>query len=206
MTGAPDSVLFDLGGVLFRYLPERRLARLVEMTGLAPETIHGAIWQSDFDQNCEAGMMSAAESHQTFCRLLGIEMTYEDFRATMAHAFDPDPAVFELARLVAARHGVAILTNNWEAVEEALVADHPALGEIFGPHLYFTWRLGGRKPAREIFERCLTKWGKRATQVLFVDDSERNVAGAQAAGLAVHHFTGALALATRLRELNLVPA
>ncbi len=206
MTGSPDSVLFDLGGVLFRYLPERRLARLAEMTGLAPETIHGAIWQSDFDQDCEAGKMGAAESHRSFCRLLGIEMDYAAFRQTMAYAFDPDPAVFELARAVAAGHGVAILTNNWEAVEEALVGDHPALGEIFGCHLYFTWRLGGRKPARAVFERCLAGWGKRAGQVLFVDDSEKNIAGARAAGLAVHHFTGAAALVDALQSLDLVAA
>jgi len=43
VTESPDSVLFDLGGVLFRYMPERRLERLNGMTDLPSARIHEKI-------------------------------------------------------------------------------------------------------------------------------------------------------------------
>ncbi len=204
MAGSPDSVLFDLGGVLFRYFPERRLERLVRTTGLAGDIIHGEIWASDYDQTCERGGLNAAQSHVEFCRRLDIEMSYTDFAAAMADAFEPDADVVGLARRVAAGHDVAVLTNNWEVVEEALVADYPELTDVFGPNLYFTWRFKARKPDPLVFETALERWGKRVEQVLFVDDSENNVAGAEAFGLEVHHFTDAVVLEAELRARGLI--
>ncbi len=199
----PDSVLFDLGGVLFRYLPERRLAHLAQITGLDGAIIHQAIWQSDFDQQCERGAMSAAESHQEFCRRLDIKISYTAYRDAMVLAFEPDPAVFQIARDLASRRHIAILTNNWETVEEALVARYPALGELFTGRLFFTWRLKGRKPDRTVFEACLKLWGKKAKEVLFVDDSEKNVTGSRAAGLHVHHYKDPAGLARALHAHGL---
>lgn len=204
MAGSPDSVLFDLGGVIFRYLPERRLARLVQLTGLTGEHIHAAIWASDYDMICERGDLDAAESHREFNRRVGSDLSYEKFRAVMAHAFDPDPDVLGLVDRVAQDHDVALLTNNWAVVEEALVADYPELSAIFHEHLYFTWSLKGRKPDQAIFNTVLGRWGKSPSQVLFVDDSETNVAGGDGAGLATHRFTGAESLERELQRRGLI--
>lgn len=204
MAESPDSVLFDLGGVLFRYMPERRLERLIGMTGLPGAHIHEEIWKSDYDETCERGDLNAEESHAEFCRRLGVDMNYDDFRNTMAYAFEPDAAVFDLAHRVAANHDVAMLTNNWQAVEEALVAGHPELARIFGCHLYFTWRLRGRKPDSAVFESALCSWDKEPDQVLFIDNSEKNIAAAAANGLHTHHFTGPEALERELQSQGLI--
>ncbi len=44
------------------------------------------------------------------------------------------------------------------------------------------------KPAADIFHIFLERSGRAAAQCLFIDDSELNIAGAQAVGLATHHF------------------
>ncbi len=124
-------------------MPERRLKHLIGMTGLSGARIHEEIWKSDYDEACERGDLDAAESHTEFCRRPGVDISYDSFCSAMAYAFEPDAAVFDLAHRVAANHDVAMLTNNWQAVEEALVAGHPELARISGCHLYFTWRLRG---------------------------------------------------------------
>ena len=204
MSSSPDSVLFDLGGVLFHYMPERRLERLIEMTSLPGGRIQEEIWESNYDETCERGDLDAVESHAEFCGRLGIDVSYDSFRAAMAYAFEPNACVFELARRVATNHDVAILTNNWQAVEEALVADYPELACIFGQHLYFTWRLKGRKPDQAVFEKALHSWNKEPSQVLFIDDSEKNVTGGTDCGLHTHHFTGAEALENELWSRGLI--
>ena len=98
----------------------------------------------------------------------------------------------------------AMVTNNWQAVEEALVAGHPELARISGCHLYFTRRLRGRKPDSVVFERALCSWDKEPGQVLFIDDSEKNIAGAAANGLHTHHFTGPETLERELQSQGLI--
>lgn len=44
------------------------------------------------------------------------------------------------------------------------------------------------KPAAEIFHIFLERSGRTAGQCLFIDDSELNIAGAQAVGFGTHHF------------------
>ena len=104
MAESPDSVLFDLGGVLFRYMPESRLKHLIGMTGLSGAHIHEEIWKSDYDETCERGDLNAAESHPEFCHRHGVDLSYDGFRNAMAYAFEPDAAVFDLAHRIDANH------------------------------------------------------------------------------------------------------
>ena len=49
-------LLFDAGGVVFRFQPERRLHALMTATGLEPEVIHERLWESGFSADCDRGM------------------------------------------------------------------------------------------------------------------------------------------------------
>mgnify|MGYP003667357636 CR=1 FL=1 len=61
------------------------------------------------------------------------------------------------------------------------------------------------KPAPEIYHRLLTRNGLQAGHCLFIDDSEKNIAAAQAVGLQTHHFTQASGLRRRLVAAGLLP-
>jgi 2-haloacid dehalogenase len=60
------------------------------------------------------------------------------------------------------------------------------------------------KPDRAIFDLLLSRYGLRAEECLFIDDSATNVAGARAVGMAAHHFTGADGLGAELGRLGLL--
>ena len=51
--------------------------------------------------------------------------------------------------------------------------------------------------------RLLDRNGLEAGRCLFIDDSEKNVRGAEAVGMRAHHFRDAAGLAAALRALGL---
>lgn len=61
------------------------------------------------------------------------------------------------------------------------------------------------KPDPEIYRRLLARNGLRAGDCLFIDDSPRNVAGAEAVGMAAIRFTDPAALQADLVRLGVLP-
>lgn len=60
------------------------------------------------------------------------------------------------------------------------------------------------KPDPAIYHALLSRNGLEASRCLFIDDSAKNVAGAQAVGMAAHHFRDADGLRAELRGLGLL--
>ncbi len=56
--------------------------------------------------------------------------------------------------------------------------------------LVFSGPIGMNKPNRDIFEHLLNKYNLKACDCVFIDDSEKNLAGARAVGINTIHFTG----------------
>jgi putative hydrolase of the HAD superfamily len=55
---------------------------------------------------------------------------------------------------------------------------------------FFSAEMGCIKPSRKIFERVLSECGILADETLFVDDSEKNIKGAEAVGIHGYLFDG----------------
>lgn len=56
--------------------------------------------------------------------------------------------------------------------------------------LVFSGDIGIVKPNREIFEYILKKYGLKAEECVFIDDSEKNIAGCEAVGIKGYLFDG----------------
>ena len=81
--------------------------------------------------------------------------------------------------------------ENWHNI--------PRVSEILSlfDGLIFSGPIGMNKPNKDIFEHLLNKYGLTAEDCVFIDDSEKNVNGARAAGIKAILFTGD---AEKLRE------
>ena len=60
-----DLVFFDLGSVVCRFYPERRLAAIRAATGLDEREIHERIWGSGLDDRMDRGRYSLDEACHT---------------------------------------------------------------------------------------------------------------------------------------------
>jgi HAD superfamily hydrolase (TIGR01509 family) len=182
MTTPIATVLFDLGGMVCRFHPERRLLALASACGLPAYEVQARIWDSGFDRDCDQGRYTADEVYRRTQELLGLQASYEAFRQLWALAFEPDPAVLALADALRTRVRTALLTDNGPVLRDAMPMLFPEISSRFEP-LLFSCELGYLKPTQDLFTVVLHRLNQRADQVLMVDDAPPVVAGAIACGL-----------------------
>jgi putative hydrolase of the HAD superfamily len=197
-------VLFDLGGVACRFVPERRLQLFASACEKSASEVHEILWASGFSRSCDRGELSGEEMHERVCALLGWPGRYDEFRRVWASAFEPDPQVLTLVDAVRRNHRTGLLTDNPPVIREALQHELSAVGRRFDLFV-FSCELGATKPAPELFQSALGRIGRRPEEVIFIDDVRENVAAAAALGIAAVPFTTADALAADLLRLNVLP-
>lgn len=196
------AIVFDIGNVLVRWEPHR--AFLPDLGSL--EAVEAFLARTDFHAR-----NLRADAGERFADLAA-EIADPDDRALFA-AY-PDryaatvPTALEgtwdlLERLRSRGHPIHAITN-WSAETWPIgVSVHPRLGTAFGVTI-----VSGRekllKPDPRIFALLCARAGVSAADCLFIDDGERNVAGARAAGMAAIHFTAPEALAAELTARGLL--
>lgn len=197
-------VLFDMHDVLCRYDREGRIAALSHLSGKPAAEIDAAIWQSGFETEADSGRLDAAAYLSGFGERLGYPITLAEWLENRKAAMTPMPEVLALLAAVKQRAEIAVLTNNHTLVREHLAFLFPELAALCADKSYVSAQFHAAKPDPAVYQRCVAAAGFTPAETLFIDDSRTNVAGAKAAGLAVHHFTDAPTLAQTLAECGLI--
>jgi putative hydrolase of the HAD superfamily len=190
-------VLFDMHDVLCRYDKARRLRDLAVLSGKPAAAIDAAIWGSGFENAADSGQLDAAAYLSGFGDRLGYSITLEEWLVNRKAAMTPMPEV--IALLAAVKVQTAVLTNNHGLVRAHLGFLFPEIFALCGAHSYVSAQFGAAKPEPAVYLACAKAENVAAGDVLFIDDSTKNVDGALAAGMAGHVFTGAEKLAEVLR-------
>jgi FMN phosphatase YigB (HAD superfamily) len=191
-------VLFDLDDVLCHYDRSARIAHLAAVVGRDAQAVRQAIWDSGLEGRADAGLVSDADYIDELGAMLNYPLTLDDWLDARRAAMTPDAEAIALAQAVAARHRVAVLTNNC-----CLLADHihylcPPVAHVFGAQVYASASFGAAKPSPDLYRRCVAHLGVAPAETFFIDDADANVAGAIEAGLRAYRFTGNEALAQEL--------
>jgi putative hydrolase of the HAD superfamily len=198
-----EAVLFDMNDVLYRYDRARRVARLAVLSGLSEAEVETAIWGSGYEDSGDGGAMDADAYLAGFGERLGFALSEDAWAEALRLAVTPMPETLEIAAAAAERVEVGVLTNNNLLVKRAVDSVFPALRPIFGPNVFVSAEFGARKPEPAAYLGSLSRLGAAPSETLFVDDSARNVEGAERAGLLGHLFRDPAALVEALAELGL---
>ncbi len=202
--GAVRLVLFDLGGVLFRYQPEVRWQAFSEQTDLAAEEVRRRLSSSGYAMACEQGRFRGNRAYREGIRALGSRMSMERFVQLWVSAFRPDEDVLDIARRVQdAGLAIAIFSNNSDLVRDGLEAFWPAVLAPFMPRI-FSADLGLSKPDPRAYQKAAELLGHAPAEVMVVDDAPMNTVTAASLGFETIDFTAAGALANELAERGLL--
>jgi putative hydrolase of the HAD superfamily len=184
-----QALLIDLDGVLRRWDPAPMIAVEIEY-GLKPAALLETAMEWDIYRPAVAGEITDAE----WMRLVASRLPLPAEKATEAVARwqsyrgEVDPEALAFVRSVrAAGRRVGIATN----ATDRLRPDLDALGltdEVDA--VISSWELKIHKPAPEFFARASELVGAKRDQILFVDDDDRVIRGARAAGLSAYRWTG----------------
>lgn len=190
------NLVFDMGGVLYRWEPETALRLYPGEDGrILYDAVYGSPdWRrQDSGEIDEDGMIAAARAR------LPDRLKPEAARLVRWYELTgPVPGMEELARDLSERGYPLYLLSNVGFAFHKYKFMIPALKYFTGEFISAEHRL--LKPDPEIFRVFLGEFGLRAEESLFVDDVAANIEGARAAGMEGIVFEGAENLRKQFRE------
>jgi putative hydrolase of the HAD superfamily len=184
------NVLFDLGGVLYKIEYERVERAFTQLkapinaanTGLEGITYTHFTQPAVFTQY-EIGVISTAEFRAGLRIELGLQASDDELDAAwnsmLLGVYDGRE---QLLALLKPRFNTALLSNT-NALHIAHVQEQCAGIFSLLDHLFFSYKMGTRKPEPEIFRMTLDIMGWAAHETLFIDDSPQHLRSAQQLGI-----------------------
>lgn len=203
----PDRVIvFDYGEVISRSPSGADRDALVAVSGVSGDRFWPAYWRRR--DALDEGTLPIVEYWRQIARELDVEWSdsrihqlwVTDFRSWLS----ADSATLDV--LVDLRDGgtrMALLSNAGR--DFGSYFRHGPLGSLF-ESVFVSGELNMIKPAAAIFEHVMDELGITPAQMVFVDNKEVNVRGAQALGITGHVYTDAARLRSFLISLNPPPS
>ena len=187
------NIVFDFGGVVFRWQPHEFMARLLPAHAPDAPSAHalvasffqgfGGAW-GEFDR----GTLDAGALAQRIAERTGLQV----HEAALVIASVPGElqpiagTVALLHRLQARGHGLYFLSNMPAPYADHLEATHPFL-DVFTAGV-FSARVQLIKPEPAIYAHAQAAFGVDPAQTLFIDDLAHNAQAARAAGWQALQF------------------
>jgi FMN phosphatase YigB (HAD superfamily) len=182
-------IIFDLGGVILNINYDRTEKAFMQ-AGIEnfPE-LYSQLGQTPLFDEFETGKITKEAFIEALQKISDVRLTPQQ----IIDAWDAMLLDFPLRRLqllqqLRLHHDMVLLSNTNEIHEAAfnniLMRDHgiPNIG-VFFDKVYFSHRVGLRKPSKEIFQLVLDETGFKLEHTLFIDDSPQHVEAAAKMGI-----------------------
>ncbi len=192
------TVVFDLGGVLIPLDFSRGWRALAPLCGCSTEEIQQRILESDLIDPFERGEIEPRVFVREMNRVLGLSVTYDEFRRLWSSIFPPRTLVEENLLTLLHREHRLLLLSNTNAIHFSYVREHYRLLRHFDDFV-LSYELGVMKPAPGIYDETITRSGCRAEECFFTDDLEENIEAARRRGMDAERFISQPKLVEDLR-------
>lgn len=198
-----NAVVFDVGRVIvqwdLRALYSKLIDDLAELDWFVTHVVSEA-WHFEHDAGRDLAEMVAERKREFPGHAALIDAYATRFAETIP---GPVPGTHALVRQLA-ENGVELCAiTNFAA---SFWADYRASEPLF--NLFRDIVVSGVekivKPDPAIFQLAVRRFGHDPADMLFIDDSEANIAAARELGWQVHHFRDAVALERDLRRQGLI--
>lgn len=187
---AVDCYFFDLDKTLYDYDFRFRLPELARLTGVSQYDIAKTWWAAGLERRAEAGEWPTSEAYlDEFAEATGgRRLSLEEWAHARSLAMTEIPGSVAALRRASELGMVSLLSNNPAPLAEALPMLAPEVSEILGGNVVVSFMLRARKPSPELYARALEHYGVTADRAFLADDTQANVAGAQAVGWRAHQL------------------
>ncbi|MBF8189166.1 HAD family phosphatase [Nonomuraea sp. K274] len=192
-------IVFDYGGVLCLPQPESDADAMARAVDADPEAFKRGYWEHrlEFDRGALtptaywSAVLDRPATPTEVARLVAMDIS--------SWAYPDQGTIAILDELLDAGRDVALLSNAPACMGDGL-DELPWIAAI--GHRFYSGRLGLVKPDREIYDTMAGEIGAAPSDIVFIDDRQENIEGAERAGMTGVHFTDAAALRGALSGLG----
>ena len=203
LTYAARAIVFDFGGVLIDWNPRYLYRKLFNGNSAALEhfltDVHFMEWNLQQDKG-RPFAVAVAELSEQFPQYAGLIRAYDE-RWEESIAGPIASTVDILHALKQAGYPLYGL-SNWSAEKFRIARSRYAFFDWF-ESILVSGEVGWVKPDPRIYTVFLEQIGRTATECLFVDDSEANVAAAEHLGFKAIRYESPEQLEAELQDLGL---
>ena len=180
-----DTIIFDFGGVILDIDPDLSRRRFAEMLGIENAR---KLEAEQLPQLYEKGLISRAEFVRRINQIAGTQLSADEILAAWnAMLLNYKPARIEWIKRLHTTHRLLLLSNtndsHFEHFHNKLIAEYGVTFYQLFDHVYLSHEMGMLKPSHEIYETVIAEQQLNLQRTLFIEDTARNVAGAQEVGL-----------------------
>lgn len=182
------NIIFDMGGVIMNIHFEKTKNQFKKIGFNDFDNFYSQMKQSHLFDQLETGKISP-RTFRNELRLYSAQLNDEQIDHAWNHMIGEMPeSNIALLKKIRNHYRVFLLSNtnaiHIEYFEKYLKQKfgYNPLPEMF-ERSYFSFEMGKRKPDTEAYEQVLDCEHLKASETLFIDDTEINVTGAQKAGL-----------------------
>lgn len=181
------AIIFDLGGVLLRTTDHTHRENLGTRLGMSRHELEEFIFGRESGDRAQRGEISVKQHWDNLNREL--DCPQDEFQAVLDEFFAGDELDIELldyVRLLHRSYKTGLLSNAFDDLRQ-VIAEKWHFEDAFDDIL-ISAEVGLAKPDQRIFRLAVTRLGVEPGEAIFVDDMQRNVDEAFAAGLAGVRF------------------
>ncbi len=194
-------VIFDLGQVL-TLVDESVAVRVVSArTGRAEDEVNKAMFSPERKLPLESGSQTWAEYSEMIRSELDLDMDDNEFRAVFTSVLTPYEPMFDIVRSLAPRFKLGCCSNTSGAHWDEIRASVPVT-DLFGPKV-LSFEVGSMKPDQRIYRDLINACAAKPHQIVFIDDNQKNIESALAAGIQALQFTTIQQLEYDLHQLGI---
>jgi HAD superfamily hydrolase (TIGR01509 family) len=194
----PAAILFDLGGVLLPFDPERRVAAIARRLGVGPEAVR-ALFDCDLPRQMDLGLADEGDFAAAFSAMAGRTVSNAEARELILSVFEaPNHDLWSIADGLRDGRRVGGFSDN-----PAFVTAMFPKGARLDP-MIFSSEIGALKPTEAAFEAVEARLGLAGGAVLFFDDGPANVEAARRRGWDAVRFVSNAQLAAELSARGLL--
>jgi len=204
------NIIFDLGGVIINLDIPKTIAEFNKLSPKPFEAVYTQLQQYPLFDAFDKGTVS---ENTFFTELKSITESNANINE-LKHAWDamlldfPKHRLDQLSQLKN-KYRLFLLSNTNEThvhtFEKDLLSQHGYQNlEPFFEKVYYSCRVGMRKPDREIFDLVLTENKLDPNETIFIDDSPQHVEGAGKTGIQSYLLEKNKEFSDLLNSLNLM--
>ena len=194
-----QAVYFDLGGVIVRTEYQAPRQHLAERLGLDYEDLINLVFESETARQASIGQISEDEHWAVVIRKLHLpESETQTIRDEFFAGDITDLGLLDFMRSLRKHYKVGLISNAWSGLRPWIVSKK--FEDVFDA-MIISAEVGVAKPDARIYQIALEKLGVSASESVFVDDFQVNVAGAHAFGMQAVHFIQAEQALQELKQL-----